>query len=84
MGERLMRAGSEGNLLRSTPNQQQELQEQSMKMISNPGKDSYHLKQEALAAKYHNDISFKMKSVCQILSRTKEEPQTRREMSSRL
>ncbi|MCI4390508.1 hypothetical protein PGIGA_G00123350 [Pangasianodon gigas] len=36
VGERLMRAGSEGNLLRSTPNQQQELQEQSLKMISNP------------------------------------------------
>ncbi|XP_053083431.1 sickle tail protein homolog isoform X2 [Pangasianodon hypophthalmus] len=38
VGERLMRAGSEGNLLRSTPNQQQELQEQSLKMISNPEK----------------------------------------------
>lgn len=49
VGERLMRAGSEGNLLRSTPNQRQELQEQSLKMISNPGNDlylpqsSYHL-----------------------------------------
>ncbi|KAF5908973.1 sickle tail protein isoform X1, partial [Clarias magur] len=36
VGERLMRAGSEGNLLRSTPNQQQELQKQSLEMISNP------------------------------------------------
>ncbi|KAM9439270.1 sickle tail protein homolog isoform 2-T2 [Clarias gariepinus] len=36
VGERLMRAGSEGNLLRSTPNHQQELQKQSLEMISNP------------------------------------------------
>ncbi|KAI5616934.1 sickle tail protein-like isoform X1 [Silurus asotus] len=38
VGERLMRAGSEGNLLRSMPNQQQELQEQNLKMISKPEK----------------------------------------------
>ncbi|XP_047662459.1 sickle tail protein homolog isoform X2 [Tachysurus fulvidraco] len=34
VGERLMRAGSEGNLLRSTPVQHQELQEHSLKVIA--------------------------------------------------
>ncbi|XP_060729400.1 sickle tail protein homolog isoform X2 [Tachysurus vachellii] len=34
VGERLMRAGSEGNLLRSTPIQHQELQEHSLKVIT--------------------------------------------------
>ncbi|GAA6097099.1 sickle tail protein homolog isoform X1 [Tachysurus ichikawai] len=53
VGERLMRAGSEGNLLRSTPIQHQELQEHSLKVIAKQGKDSYlrhstsHLKQNS-------------------------------------
>lgn len=63
VGERLMRAGSEGNLLRSTPNHQQELQKQSLEMISNPGNGSYfsHIafiisNKTAVSAIYHNDF----------------------------